>query len=119
MPQNFMVFRFRFGNARNGFLRNNQNVNRRLRFDVVKGENEVIFVNDLRRNFPGCNFFKKSFAHRQTSHETSNEQESFVSAWTQLRRNSRIWFSMFRQRELQRCAPTSCFTQSRSPLNEI
>ena len=47
--------------ARHGLLGENQGMRRGLRIDVADGEDEVIFVNDLRGDFAGDDFFKKGF----------------------------------------------------------
>ena len=69
MAEQFLIVRLRFGDARNRLLWKNQNVRRGLRIDVVNGEDEVVFKNDLRRNFAGGDFFKQGFAHFDFNHE--------------------------------------------------
>jgi len=47
-------------------FRNHQNVSRRLRIHVAKGEGEIVFINNVRRNLFADNFAKNSvvgFAH--------------------------------------------------------
>ena len=51
MPQHLVIIRMRFGDARNRLLGNDQDVNRRLRFDVVKGDDLFVFINNIRREF--------------------------------------------------------------------
>jgi len=63
VAEDLMVFRSGFGQARNGLLGNDQNVRRRLRFDVAEREHQIVFINNGRRNFAGDDFFKKCFAH--------------------------------------------------------
>jgi hypothetical protein len=46
--------------------RNDQNVRRRLRTDVVESKTNIVFVNARRRNFTGNNFTKKTiFTHNE------------------------------------------------------
>lgn len=63
VAENLVIFSRRFGDAGNGFLRNQQNVRRGLRVDVAKGDDEVVFINDLRRDFARDDFFKQGLAH--------------------------------------------------------
>lgn len=54
-----------FSDARNGLLRHDEDVNRRLGFDVVEGNHAVIFVNNGGRDFACYDFFKQRFTHVQ------------------------------------------------------
>lgn len=58
MAEKFLIFRRRFGDARNGFFGNNQNVRGCLRMKVAKGKDSLVLINDRRRNFACGNFFK-------------------------------------------------------------
>ena len=58
-----MVFQFRFGDARNGFLRNDQHMCRRLRFDIAKGKYHVVFIDNGSRDFTRNDFLKQRLAH--------------------------------------------------------
>ena len=46
MAKHLMIFRLGFGNARDGFLRDNENVDGCLRVNVIESDNKVILVND-------------------------------------------------------------------------
>ncbi|EEF60490.1 hypothetical protein Cflav_PD3460 [Pedosphaera parvula Ellin514] len=59
VTQKLGIIRFRIGDARNDFLRNDQRVSGGTGFNVPKGEHEIIFVNDVRRDLAGNNFFKQ------------------------------------------------------------
>jgi len=63
MAEHLVIVRVRFGDARNRFLGNDQDVDRRLRFHVVEGNDLVVFVNDFGGNFACDDFFEKGFAH--------------------------------------------------------
>jgi hypothetical protein len=104
MTQNLMVGRCRFGDARDGLFRNDQNVRWRLGSDVPEGNDKFILVNDLRGDFARDDFFKQGLAHswgefnRETgttrkikNHSTNSAQESpAVSCRRVRRRNSTI-----------------------------
>ena len=47
------------GEARDGLLRNNQEVNRRLRLNVVQRDAEIVFVLELRRDFAVDDFLEE------------------------------------------------------------
>lgn len=66
MAQDLMVVRLCFAHSRNALFGNDQNVNRRLGSAIAKSENKVIFVNDVRRNFPGNDLFE-DIAHTTTN----------------------------------------------------
>ena len=65
-----MILRLRFGNARDGFLRDDENVRGSLRVNVVEGQYEVVLVNDVRGYFAGNNFFEQRHA---TLHDHERE----------------------------------------------
>lgn len=52
-----------FGDARNGFLGDDDDVRGRLRVDVAEGQHDLVFINNRRRDFAGDDFLKKGFAH--------------------------------------------------------
>jgi hypothetical protein len=52
----------RFGNPRNAPARNNEHVDRRLRFRIVKSDEIVCLVDKFRGNFPCGDSFKNSHA---------------------------------------------------------
>lgn len=54
-----------FRNARDGLLGNDQGVGWSLRGDVFEGDDQVVFINDLGRDFARDDFFKKRFAHNR------------------------------------------------------
>src|SRR5437016_4694864 len=58
-----MVLRLGIGEPRNGPLGNNQDMDRRLGFDIAKSQHQVVLVNDVRRNLPSNNFFEKRLTH--------------------------------------------------------
>ena len=63
VPQHLMIRRRSFSNARDGLFRNQQNVGRGLRSDVMESENKIIFIDNLRRDLSRNDLFEKSFAH--------------------------------------------------------
>jgi hypothetical protein len=63
MTKQFAVFGTRFGDARDQFFWKNQDVRRGLGIDVTDSHDQIIFKNNLRRNFPRRDFFKKGFRH--------------------------------------------------------
>src|SRR6266850_3766274 len=123
MAKDLMVFRRGFRDAGNGLFGNDQNVRRRLRFDILERKNEIVFVNDLSRDFSSDDFFKEGFAHSSqtcrvrggtSTYSTTRAKCSLQdSAERHSRRNITIWSSKLWHRTLQRWAPMSCFTQSR------
>ena len=66
MTEEFLVTRLRLGDARNRFLRDDDDVHGGLRIDVAEGENGVVFKNDGGGNFAPGDFFKQGFAHNQS-----------------------------------------------------
>lgn len=67
VAENLVILRRRFGDAGNGFLRDQQNVRRGLRVDVAKRDDEVVFINNLRRDFARDDFFKQGLVHTLSS----------------------------------------------------
>ena len=65
MAEQKLVVLVGFGEARDGFLWKNQDVDGRLRFDVADGEHHAVFINDVRRNLAGDDFFEKRFGHKK------------------------------------------------------
>ena len=63
MAEDLMVFRFRFAEARDRLFGDQENVRRCLRVDVAEGDDLVVFIDNVRRDFAGDDFFKKCFAH--------------------------------------------------------
>ena len=54
-----LVARLGGADASNRFLGHQQDVHGRLRIDVMKRQDEVVFVGDLRRNLAGGDFLEK------------------------------------------------------------
>ena len=54
------IARIHFRDRGDGFLGNHQNMNRRLRIDVLEGENFVVFVDDIGRYFSVYDFLEDS-----------------------------------------------------------
>lgn len=65
MPEQAMVLRGGFGDARDGLSRDKQDVCRGLGFDVAKSDDQVVFVNDVGRNLASDDFFEDGFAHKR------------------------------------------------------
>jgi hypothetical protein len=72
MTEYLVVFRFGFGDSRDRFLRNDQDMRWRLWLDVAKGEHQSVLVNNRGGNFAGDNFFKKGFAHAEKIPESKS-----------------------------------------------
>lgn len=66
MAENFFIVRLRFGDAWNGFLRDDDEVGGRLRIYVAEGEDGFVFKDNRGRNFSRGDFFKQSFAHDES-----------------------------------------------------
>lgn len=58
MTQHLVIVRMRLGNARDWFLRDDQDVNGRLRFDIVKRDDLIVLINDFGRYFARYDFLK-------------------------------------------------------------
>lgn len=65
MSKDGVVSGLGFRDAWDWLLRYDQNMNRRLGFDVVEGNHPVILVNNGGRDFARYNFFKQRFTHVQ------------------------------------------------------
>ena len=63
MADDAVVFDSGFGDAGNRFLRDDQRVDGRLRFDVAEGQHQVVFVNDVGWNLTLDNLLEDAFAH--------------------------------------------------------
>ena len=63
VPEDLVILRFRFSDASNRLLRDNQHMLGRLGIDVAKGEDQIVFVHDCGRDLAGDDFFEKGFAH--------------------------------------------------------
>src|ERR1043166_1871186 len=63
MSENFMIIGACFTESWNRFLRNDQDMRRRLRLDVMESEHQVVFVGNLRRNLPSDNSFEERLGH--------------------------------------------------------
>ena len=63
VAQHRLVLRLRLRHARDWLFGNDQDMNGRLRIDVVQGQHQVILVGDSGRNLPGDNFLEESLAH--------------------------------------------------------
>ena len=57
--QRGLIFSRRITHPRDHLARNDEHVMRRLRIDVVDGDARIIFIDDVRRDFAGDDFFKK------------------------------------------------------------
>ena len=63
VAEDLVIARSCLGDAGNGFLGNQQYVRGRLRFDVAKGDDEIVFVNNLRGDFARDDFLEQGLAH--------------------------------------------------------
>ena len=63
MAQHLMILRLGLGNSRDWFLGDDEYVCGRLRVDVIEGQHQVVFINDVRWNFTGENLRKDCFSH--------------------------------------------------------
>ena len=63
MAEHFVVFGLGVGDARNGLAWANQDVSRRASLDVAKGKNEIVFIDDLGRDFASGDFLEESLTH--------------------------------------------------------
>ena len=91
MTQQGMVLGLGFRKAGDGFLRDNQEVRRRLRSDIAKCQHQIVFIKNLRRDLPGNNFLEKSHSDvrngRRMAHDTTKAQpEPDFVAMRQVRR---------------------------------
>lgn len=65
VPEGFLVGLVSFANAGNDFLRNDQDVGRGLGIDILEGDADFIFVNDVGRDFPGDDFLEDRHCTRE------------------------------------------------------
>ncbi len=63
VAEDVFVVRSRLGHARNGPLRNDEQMNRRLRLDVVEDDAVFILVLDFRGDFAVDDFLEKGLGH--------------------------------------------------------
>lgn len=63
MAEQGLVFRSRFGEAREGFLRDHEDVRRCLRGNVVEGDDRVVLIDNPGRNLTSDDFLKEGLAH--------------------------------------------------------
>ena len=63
MAEDLMIVGLRLGDPRDRLFRNDQDVDGRLRFDVMERNDLVVFVNNFRGDFPRDEFFEQGFAH--------------------------------------------------------
>ena len=63
VSEDFVILGPGFGDARNGFPGNDQNVGRRLRLDVPEGTDQIVLINNVCWNLTGDNFLEKCLAH--------------------------------------------------------
>lgn len=60
MAEHLMIIRFSLGDTGDRFFWNHQHVHGGLRVDVVKGEDELVFVDNVGGDFAGDDFLKES-----------------------------------------------------------
>ena len=63
VSKDLVIFGLGLGNARNGLLRDDQNMRRCLWFDVAEGDHEVVLIDDSGGDFAGDDSFEQGFAH--------------------------------------------------------
>jgi len=63
MAQDLFLFRLSLGDARDWLFRDDQDVNWGLRFNVVKGQDQIILINDFSGDLAVNNLFEKGLAH--------------------------------------------------------
>jgi len=63
MTERGLVFHGGFGKARDGLLRNEEDMGGRLRVDVPERDDQVIFIDDLRWNLACDDFLEEGLAH--------------------------------------------------------
>ena len=63
MTEQGLVFGLRFGDARDGFLRDQENVCRCLWCNVMEGDDGVVLIDNPGRDFASDDFLEKSTAH--------------------------------------------------------
>ena len=63
MAEDLMIFRPGFAKPRNRLFGNDENMLRRLGFDILKSDYLIVFVHDHSGNFAGNDFLEQGFAH--------------------------------------------------------
>ena len=63
VAEGFLVGLGGIGDAGDRFPGNDENVAGRAGIDIAKGKDDVVFIDDLGRDFASGNFFEKGFAH--------------------------------------------------------
>ena len=58
MAEDFVIFGRSLSDSRNWFLGNNQNVGRRLWLNISKGQYQVVFINNCRRDLARDDLFE-------------------------------------------------------------
>lgn len=76
VAEDLVIIGFRFGNSWNDVFRNDQDMNRRSRLDIPKREDEIVFVDDLRRDLPGRNLFEQGLAHATPNDQFTSMAQS-------------------------------------------
>ena len=76
-----LVFGLCFGDPRNGFLRDQEDMRGRLRGDVVESDDQVVLINNPGRDFTGDDFLKQGLAHKLVSRAAQNRADSTANAW--------------------------------------
>jgi len=74
-----LVFGLRFGNARDGFLRDQEDMRGRLRGDVVEGNDQVVLINNPGRDFTSDDFLEQGLTHTFDCH-AARSRAGFVAA---------------------------------------
>lgn len=67
MPEQVAVSAFGFTDAGKGLLRDDENMRRCLGGNVVKGEAKLVFMDDVRGNFPGNDLLKQSHVRTRSA----------------------------------------------------
>ena len=76
MAEQGLVFQRRFGDARDGFLRDQEDVGWRLRGDVVEADDQVVLIDNPGRDFTRDDFFEKGLAHNCIFREAHHRARS-------------------------------------------
>src|SRR5438874_1779979 len=92
-------------------------MHRRTWLYVTNSQHQIVFINDLRRDFARGNLFEQRLAHdplrpQQTTRAQSAARRSLSK---QVRKYSTIWSLSDWHPCVQRRAPSNCFTQRRNP----
>ena len=59
VTEQLMIIGFSFGDSRDGFLRDDQDMRGSLRFDVLESQDQVILINDGGRDFARDDFLEE------------------------------------------------------------